>query len=157
MNDKLTVKKLIDDLELLEHMEKAKTSRTSHICLDNHPVFRKHEKTNIENELSEIYPGYTFEIIDVMSGFGQDLVVTNKKAKAEYDSMEKARTYGELHKLLVEKYGITRASMLAENPDKRINDIQFNELLEFQLSLDKLLSFAFNKMNSLDRDKGINY
>lgn len=156
MNDKLTVKKLIEDLELLDHLGKAKNSRTSHICLDEHPVFEKQEKIDIENELNEMYPEYTFEIILVMSGFGQDLKITNKQAKAKYDSMAKTRTYGELHKHLIEKYGITRASILEENPDKKINDIQFNEILEFQLSLDKLLSFAYDRMNSLGNDEEIN-
>ncbi len=155
MNDKLTVKILIEDLELLEHIKEAKNRRTSRICLDNHSVFEKQEMLTIENELNELYPEYTFEIIFVMSGFGQDLIITNKQAKAEFDFMPKTRTYGELHKLLVEKYGITRASKLEENPDKRINDIQFNELLDFQLSLNKLISYAYDRMDNLDSDKKI--
>ncbi|MEO1773272.1 hypothetical protein [Candidatus Enterococcus ferrettii] len=153
MNDKLTVKTLIEDLELLEHIKEAKNRRTSRICLDNHSVFEKQEMLAIENELNELYSEYTFEIIFVMSGFGQDLIITNKQAKAEYDSMPKTRTYGELYNLLVEKYGITRNSKLKENPDKSINDIQFNEILDFELSLNKLLSYAYDRMGSLDINK----
>lgn len=90
MEEKLSVEVLINKMDLLQHLETAKKSVTSRICLDDFFAIDDNEYTLLESELNELYPDFTFKVVPVFSGFALDLLITNK-AKKRYDAILKTK------------------------------------------------------------------
>lgn len=145
MNEQLTVNKLIEKLELLEHIEEAKNRRTSRICLDDESIFDDAEKKALEDELNEMYPENTFEIVPVFSGYALDLLITNKNAQAKYDSIPKTKTYRDLYIHLYEEHGIQSSGAFSDGLNEKITDEEFDSLLKFHISLSKMTATEFKK------------
>ncbi|MHC5375729.1 hypothetical protein ACYSNU_18375 [Enterococcus sp. LJL120] len=87
----------LDFLKMVEELSLDKTGNTlsghsQHVCLDDYWL-EEDEKFQFINFLQLRYPGYTFEIVWVMGGFGIDLIVTDSEKKAAYDSIPKTKTF----------------------------------------------------------------
>lgn len=143
MEETLTVEVLINSMDLLKHLAEADNHITSRICLDDIPVFEDEEKIYLETELNKKYSNYTFKIVPVFSGFAQDLLITNKQAKIEYDAIPKTKTYRDLYRVLHEEYGIQGSGTFISGTNKKITDEEFNSLLKFHISLSKMTAEAF--------------
>lgn len=145
MENRLTVDTLINELNLLQHLEVVKKQVTSRICLDEITVFSEDEWTSIEIELNETYTDYTFEVVPVFSGFAIDLLITNKTAKKQYDSIPKTKTYKDVYRILYEEYGIHSSGTFTTGLNEKITDKEFDSLLNFHISLSKMTAEAFKK------------
>ncbi|MGM0341641.1 hypothetical protein [Enterococcus sp. AZ007] len=145
MEEKLNVDILIGSMELLKHLTEADNHITSRICLDEIPVFEDEEQFSLETELNNMYPKYTFKIVPVFSGYAQDLLITNKQAKAKYDDIPKTKTYSDVYRILHDEHGIHSSGTFVNGLNEKITDEEFDSLLKFHISLSKMTAEAFKK------------
>lgn len=150
MNDQLTITKLVEKLELLEHIEEAKNRRISRICLDDESIFDDAETRALEDELNEMYPENTFEIVPVFSGYALDLLITNKNAQAKYDSIPKTKSYRDLYRQLYEEHGIQSSGAFSGGLNEKITDEEFDSLLNFHIDLSKMTADSFKTDNEVN-------
>jgi hypothetical protein len=145
VEEKLSVEVLINKMDLLQHLETAKKSVTSRICLDDFFAIDDNEYTLLESELNELYPDFTFKVVPVFSGFALDLLITNKEAKKRYDAILKTKTYHDVYRFLYEKHGIHSSGSFTEDMSEKITDNEFDSLVNFHLSLSKMTKEAFKQ------------
>ncbi|MHC5250629.1 hypothetical protein [Enterococcus sp. LJL90] len=123
----------LDFLKMVEELSLDKTGNTlsghsQHVCLDDYWL-EEDEKFQFINFLQLRYPGYTFEIVWVMGGFGIDLIFTDSEKKAAYNSIPKTKTVRQAMQEAQETQGMFIHLFSTSSLDGKITDKEYQSLL----------------------------
>lgn len=124
---KISPQQLLKENHILEKLEISNTISTS-FCLDDYLQEEVHKAIQ---KLNELYPCYQFEHKEVFSGYGHDLVVTNKERKQTYDQLPTPHTYGELFEQLEQEHGFVTSAKFHHSPSERLTEEEYQETLDF--------------------------
>ncbi|GCF95906.1 hypothetical protein NRIC_37970 [Enterococcus florum] len=125
----LTIELLVKKHNLLEEIEDM-SGYSSRICLDDY-YLEEHEMIILCNELENTYEGFSFEVVPVFGGFAQDLLITNRKKKTEYDAIPKTKKRGDVFKALHEKHSTITSAMFSANLNEAITEKEYESQIEF--------------------------
>ena len=130
--DKLTIEILLKDYHLEKRMASLnETHYVMNVCLDDFTPLEGQEEEDFLIELAKRYPAFDFSIREVFGGFGWDLEIVQREAKAKYDALEKTKTFRQLYKELYEKYGVVTSAMFTSNLDEKMTDKEYDSYLTF--------------------------
>ncbi|WP_265460404.1 hypothetical protein [Enterococcus sp. HY326] len=134
---KLDFFKMVEELSLDETVTTL-SGHSQHVCLDDYWL-EEDEKFRFINFLQSRYPGYLFEIVGVMGGFGIDLIVTDSEKKAAYDSIPKTKTVRQAMQEAQKTQGMFIHLFSTRSLDEKITDKEYQSLINAHKKLSAIV------------------